>query len=274
MQRNVNKVRPYEFADLNRLEEENPLTRPVTTQDVITIINSFKNKVPGISGIGKRILKELPRVAIERFAMLTNLMISVGYYSAMFKNGLLVFTQKPGKDPKLSENYRPITLLEVPGKIIERILDNRLRRFCIKNYLFIIHQYGFRRGLGTDIAIALAYEKNSNKSMGEATLQCYLQRCGKGLRPCMGRRSTVQNSPNGNARYPPEITMQLCFKQNCANKDWWFCWTKIWTECRSAAREYSLPNSLHILYKWYSIANTWRELQRSLCGWRHSGNRI
>ena len=159
MQRNVNKVRPYEFADLNRLEEENPLTRLVTTQDVITIINSFKNKAPGISGIGKRILKELPRMAIERFATLTNLMISMGYYSVIFKNGLLMFTQKPGKDPKLPENYRPITLLEVPGKIIERILDNRLRRFCIENDLCNIHQYGFHRELGTDIAIAIAYEK-------------------------------------------------------------------------------------------------------------------
>ena len=159
LQRNIDRVRPYEYADLNRLEAENPLTRPVTAEDVVTIINSFKNKAPGISGVGRRILKELPRVAIERFALLTNLMISMGYYSIIFKNGLLVFTQKPGKDPKFPENYRPITLLEVPGKIIERILDNRMRRFCTDNNLFNTHQYGFRRGLGTDIAIATAYEK-------------------------------------------------------------------------------------------------------------------
>ena len=131
----------------------------MTAEDVVTIINSFKNKAPGISGVGKRILRELPRVAIERFALLTNLMISMGYYSIIFKNGLLIFTQKPGKDPKLPENYRPITLLEVPGKIIERILDNRLRRFCTDNDLFNTHQYGFRRGLGTDIAIATAHKK-------------------------------------------------------------------------------------------------------------------
>ena len=83
----------------------------------------------------------------------------MGYYSVIFKNGLIVFTQKSGKDPKLPENYWPIILLEVPGKIIERILDNRLRRFCIENYLFNIHQYGFCRGLGTDIATAIAYKK-------------------------------------------------------------------------------------------------------------------
>ena len=65
MQRNVNKLRPHEFSDLSRLEGENPLTRPVTTRDAITIINSFKNKAPGISSIGKRILKELPRIAMK-----------------------------------------------------------------------------------------------------------------------------------------------------------------------------------------------------------------
>ena len=170
MQRNVNKLRPYEFADLNRLEEENPLIRRVTMQDVITIINSFKNKAPGISGIRKRILKELPRIAIERFATLTNLNISMGYYSIVFKNGLMVFTQKAGRDPKLSENYQPITLLEVPGKTIERILDNRLRRFCSENYLFNTQQHGFCRGLGTDTAITIAYEKI-------AINQCEKQHC-------------------------------------------------------------------------------------------------
>ena len=38
----------------------------------------------------------------------------MGYYPYVYKNGLLNFTPKQGKDPKLPENYRPITLLEIP----------------------------------------------------------------------------------------------------------------------------------------------------------------
>ena len=31
-----------------------------------------------------------------------------------------------GKDPRYPINYRPITLLEVPGKVLEKLLNNRL----------------------------------------------------------------------------------------------------------------------------------------------------
>ena len=251
MQRNVNKLRPYEFADLNRLEEENPLTRPVTTQDVITIINSFKNKAPRISGIGKRILKELPRMAIERFATLTNLMISMGYYSVIFKNGFLVFTQKSGKDPKLPENYRAITSLEVPGKIIERILDNRLRRLCIKNDLFNTHQYGFCRGLGTDIAIAIAYK---NIAINQREKQHFNVICGdvakafdrvwvEGLQYKILLTDTPDILQKSLCSYVSNKTVQIKIDG--------FVGPKFELSAGVPQGGYSLPNSLHILQMIY-----------------------
>ena len=123
----------YQYADLSRLDENNILIKPVRASDIITIIKGFKNKAPGISGINKQILSQLPPNAIERYSMLTNLTLSMGYYPMAYKNGELIFTQKQGKDPRLPENYRPITLLEVPGKILESIINDCFMHFCETN---------------------------------------------------------------------------------------------------------------------------------------------
>ena len=143
LEHNRETMTPHQFADLNRLDSNNVLIKPVTVSDVNNIIKKFKNKAPGISGINKLILSNLPVNAIERYSLITNLTLSMGYYPYVYKNGLLIFTPKQGKDHKLPENYRPITLLEVPGKILERIINDRFMYFCEDNEIPNGSQFGF-----------------------------------------------------------------------------------------------------------------------------------
>ena len=82
----------------------------------------------------------------------------MGYFSIVLKNGIIILIPKPGKDPKNPINYRPITLLEVPGKIIGKINNKRLHKFCERNYIFHKEQYGFRAGKGTNLAITKVSE--------------------------------------------------------------------------------------------------------------------
>ena len=65
------------------------------------MINNFKNKALGISGINKLILSNLTANVIERDSLIKNLTLPIGYYPYVYKNGLLIFTPKQGKDPKL-----------------------------------------------------------------------------------------------------------------------------------------------------------------------------
>ena len=60
---------------------------------------------------------------------------------------------KPDKDRRIVLNYRPITLLEVPAKILERVINDRLYKYMEDNNIFHINQFGFRRNLGTEMAI-------------------------------------------------------------------------------------------------------------------------
>ena len=74
------------------------------------------------------------------------------------KSALLIFIHKPGKDRCDPNNYRPISLLEVIGKIYERILTKRLVSFLKDNNLEHPHQYGFTNGRGTESSLAVSYE--------------------------------------------------------------------------------------------------------------------
>ena len=149
---------PYDYVNLDRLAADNYLTKPVTSSNIKSIIRAFKNKAPGRSGINKMILLKLPEIAYDNLTQILNWTLSMGYFPIILKEGIIVLILKPGKNPRMVSSYRPITLLEVPGKILERIINNRLTRFQEENNNYHQHQFGFRKGKGTDIAIAKLYE--------------------------------------------------------------------------------------------------------------------
>ena len=173
-------MHPYQVANRNRLDPSNPLTRPLTLGEMIRIVRTFKNKAPGESGITKNILKQLPRVALQRLNDILNLLISMGYFSVVFKNGQLVMTPKEEKDNRIAINYRPITLLEVPGKILERTINDHFYEHLETNNILHPNQFSFRKGYGTEVAILKTYETIALNQRYNG--QCNsLSRCGQGL---------------------------------------------------------------------------------------------
>ena len=93
------QTQPYPFADLSHLDPNNYLIKPVTTFDIISTIKEFKNnKAPGESGISKILLIQLPNSSIDRLKDIVNLLIPMGYFSIVLKNGIIILIPKPGKD--------------------------------------------------------------------------------------------------------------------------------------------------------------------------------
>ena len=107
---NLYRTKPYEFANTRRLDPNNFLTKPIEKRHIISIIKQFKKKAPGKSGINKEILDNLPKEALDRLNVILNLALSMGYFMVFFKNGIMIFTTKPGKNNKYPINYRPITV--------------------------------------------------------------------------------------------------------------------------------------------------------------------
>jgi hypothetical protein len=61
---------------------------------------------------------------------------------------------------KDTENFRPISLLPVFSKVIERVMNIRLTNFITKNDILVEAQNGFRKGKSTETAIQAFLEKN------------------------------------------------------------------------------------------------------------------
>lgn len=155
---NIFRTVPYELSNLSRLGTS-PTDTMIEEEEVKEIISKLKRTSPGGSGINKTILTRLPDVAIKRLTDIYNNALSAGYFPDKWKKALVRLIPKPDKSPYIPQNYRPISLLEVPGKFFERIINMRLKTYLETNNKYNINQFGFRAGRGTTHALAIITEK-------------------------------------------------------------------------------------------------------------------
>ena len=126
--------------------------------DLKRIIVGMKNKAPGNSGIRKSIKEKCPEIALRKYMELINHSLSLAYFPKIIKYAILRLIVKEREDPKNPINYRPILLLEFPGKIFERLINERLTKYLEEHNKLNNNQYAFRKGRGTQQAIATLYE--------------------------------------------------------------------------------------------------------------------
>ena len=60
----------------------------------------------------------------------------------------------------LFTNYRPISLLPIFSKVIEKVICIQINGFFVENKLFFNHQYGFRSGHSTELAALELTDRN------------------------------------------------------------------------------------------------------------------
>ena len=119
---------------------------------------TFKDKAPGLDTMKKIHIKHFPKLLLVIITKLFNYCLSTGYYPNRFKQGLMIFIPKPGKDHSNPANYRPITLLNLLSKAFGKILNKRFVQHLERHDLQSSLQYGFRKGRGTASSLALIYE--------------------------------------------------------------------------------------------------------------------
>ena len=153
------RLTPAVNIDFGQLNSDDPIITPITEADVLRIISKMKNKSPGSSKIRKPEMVNLPPVMVSRLVHIFNASLACGYFPQVFKAAILTLIPKAGKPPNRPENFRPISLLEVPGKIFEKVINLRLRTHLETNSLLNERQFGFRQARGTATAIAVAYEQ-------------------------------------------------------------------------------------------------------------------
>ena len=162
IQLHSHRTKPFFNSDFTRLDNHSFYTRPVTPEEIKKHINKFKNKAPGSSSINKNVLEKCPNKTIKALTNIFNACLSIGHFPKILKSAVIKFIPKENKNPKNPINYRPISLLETPGKILEKVILSRLNAFLVDNKVIKDRQHGFRANRGTATAIATTYEKIAN----------------------------------------------------------------------------------------------------------------
>lgn len=150
--------------NLNDREEAHITTN---LREVKDLIKHLPRKAPGISQINKQILSQVPDKTLQDLVTIYNASLQTGVFPTPFKHSIIIPIQKPNK-PNQPQNYRPISLLEVPAKILERIAIQPLLFLLEDDNILNTAQHGFRALRGTDTALAILYETISVKSRSKA----------------------------------------------------------------------------------------------------------
>lgn len=139
------------WSPINTQEETESL---ITTDELQKAARSLKiNTAPGPDGITNAVLKSFVRCQPEFLLKVYNRCITEGHFPTTWKTARLVLLRKGDKPLDAPSSYRPLCILDCPGKLFEKIIDNRLRDFLEVNNRLDQRQYGFRKGRSTTDAV-------------------------------------------------------------------------------------------------------------------------
>ena len=147
--------RPSSINDeaINRLPqvECNPLLDefPTVSETVKAIKLLSFGKVPGSDAIPAEIYKAGSPPAAEKLTELFHIMWRKEAMLQEIKDATITHRFKSKGNPQICDNYRGISLLSVAGKILARVLLNRLNEHLEQSGFLQESQCGFRKDIGT-----------------------------------------------------------------------------------------------------------------------------
>ena len=118
------------------LKEPNKLSlkfEKVSETNVMQIINNLPNKNScGFDGIPTIVMKSIKNVILKSLTLIINQIINTGVFPNKLKNAKITHIFK--KDDRTQfTNYRPISLLPIFCKVIEKVICIQINDFFVEN---------------------------------------------------------------------------------------------------------------------------------------------
>ena len=135
---------------INDEEDENGINSEITISEIKTAIKSYNSsgKSSDKENFNPVMFKHLGEKAIKYIKKLSNLCLSHGTW--IWDKAEVVFLKKNGKDSYDKPGaYRPISISSYIGKLIEKILAERIKKYLISRKIYDPNQEGFMEGRNT-----------------------------------------------------------------------------------------------------------------------------
>ena len=129
----------------------------ISTQDIKDVLKNLNvSKSCGPDLISPRLLKEGADILARPLCILFNRSLEESYFPTSWKFGNVTPIYKKD-DRSLPSNYRPITLLNQIGKVMERCVHKRLYTYVTVNRILTPLQSGFVQGDSTTYQLLHTY---------------------------------------------------------------------------------------------------------------------
>ena len=102
------------------------------------------SKSSGLQDISSFIIKETFAFLVNQVTFMLNLSLRTSTFPEAWKKALVIPLPKVGDLTQVS-NYRPISLLPLPGKLLEKLIHKQFTDFIENNSLLSKFQHGFRK---------------------------------------------------------------------------------------------------------------------------------
>jgi hypothetical protein len=102
-------------------------------------------KATGMDLITPKMFKELPQKGTILLTYLFNAILRHQYWPHKLKLAEIILIPKPGKDPKEVKAYRPLSLLLIIAKPLEKLIFRRIDPDFTSSDWIPHHKFGFRR---------------------------------------------------------------------------------------------------------------------------------
>ena len=127
-------------------------------EEVLDVINLLQNKSSGPYSIPFKLLMRIPDLLIIPLAHIINMSFNTGVYPDLLKIVKVILIHKGGSTQEVN-NFRPISLLSIFDKIMEKIMHKKLYHFLEENNILFKKQFGFRKNNSTVYALIEIMEK-------------------------------------------------------------------------------------------------------------------
>ena len=135
----------FNLPRLNQ-EEIETMHNPITSTEIEAVIKNLpKNKSPGPDGFTGELYQIFREELMPLLLKLFQKTAEEGTLQNSFYKATITLIPKPDKDNTRKENYRPMSLMNIDPKILNKILANRIHLHIIK--LIHHHQIGFLQGM-------------------------------------------------------------------------------------------------------------------------------